>query len=189
MPWVRRLVAGLSRRRPEFVPRFFYVNFVLHTEEVRQPFSRIFSFCPVCVILLMLHYLYFIYLLSTPAVDNVVKKSTKKEWRRLDSSCPISLRHLDRRLMYSRRLGQEFVLQAVGVEYWFKLERWPDLSWLSAGRPVLTRPLELDLWLNHLKPKRHIYIYICRTASLTSRRYILNIYSTNIHTEYFKHAA
>jgi len=32
-------------------------------------------------------------------------------------------------------------------------------------------------------------IYICRTAELTSRRYILNIYSTNIHTEYFKHAA
>ena len=33
------------------------------------------------------------------------------------------------------------------------------------------------------------YIYIYRTAALTSRRYILNIYSTNIHTEYFKHAA
>jgi len=32
-------------------------------------------------------------------------------------------------------------------------------------------------------------IYICRTGALTSRRYILNIYSTNIHTEYFKHAA
>jgi len=31
--------------------------------------------------------------------------------------------------------------------------------------------------------------YICRTATLISRRYILNIYSTNIHTEYFKHAA
>ena len=34
----------------------------------------------------------------------------------------------------------------------------------------------------------YIYIYICRTAALTSRRYILNIYSTNTHTEYFKHA-
>jgi hypothetical protein len=31
-------------------------------------------------------------------------------------------------------------------------------------------------------------IYICRTAPLTSRC-ILNISSTNIHTEYFKHAA
>ena len=32
-------------------------------------------------------------------------------------------------------------------------------------------------------------IYICRTAALTSRRYILNIYTTNKRTEYFKHAA
>ena len=39
---------------------------------------------------------------------------------------------------------------------------------------------------NLLKPND---IYICRTAALTSRRYIWNIYSTNIHTEYFKHAA
>ena len=35
----------------------------------------------------------------------------------------------------------------------------------------------------------YIYVYICRTAALTSRRYILNIYATNIHTEYVKHAA
>ena len=40
--------------------------------------------------------------------------------------------------------------------------------------------------LNLLKPND---IYKCRTAALTSRRYILNIYSTNIHTEYFKLAA
>jgi hypothetical protein len=31
--------------------------------------------------------------------------------------------------------------------------------------------------------------YSDRTAPLTSRRCILNIYSTNIRTEYFKHAA
>jgi hypothetical protein len=30
--------------------------------------------------------------------------------------------------------------------------------------------------------------YMGRTAQLTSRRCILNIYSTNIPTEYFKHA-
>jgi len=42
------------------------------------------------------------------------------------------------------------------------------------------------LQINLLKPND---IYICRTAALTSRRYISNIYSTNIHTEYFKHAA
>ena len=32
-------------------------------------------------------------------------------------------------------------------------------------------------------------VYISRTAQLTSRRGILNIYSTNILTEYFKHVA
>ena len=42
--------------------------------------------------------------------------------------------------------------------------------------------------INLLKPN-DIYKYIRRTAALTSRRYILNIFSTNIHTEYFKHAA
>ena len=31
--------------------------------------------------------------------------------------------------------------------------------------------------------------YICRTAPLTSRRYILYIYSTHIGTAYFNHAA
>jgi len=41
-------------------------------------------------------------------------------------------------------------------------------------------------YINLLKPK---YIYMCRTAALNSKRYILNISSTNIHTEYFKHAA
>ena len=34
----------------------------------------------------------------------------------------------------------------------------------------------------------YIYIYICHTAPLTSRCCILYIYSTNICTEYFKHA-
>jgi len=40
--------------------------------------------------------------------------------------------------------------------------------------------------INPLKPND---LYIGRTAPLTSRRCILYIYSTNIHTEYFKHAA
>jgi len=39
---------------------------------------------------------------------------------------------------------------------------------------------------NLLKPND---IYMRRTAALTSKRCILYIYSTNIHTEYFKHAA
>jgi hypothetical protein len=38
-------------------------------------------------------------------------------------------------------------------------------------------------------PPNDIYIYICRTAPLTSRRCILNIYSTSIRDEYFKYVA
>jgi len=40
--------------------------------------------------------------------------------------------------------------------------------------------------VNHLTPNGH---YMGRTAQLTSRCCILCIYSTNIRTEYFKHAA
>jgi len=40
--------------------------------------------------------------------------------------------------------------------------------------------------LNHLTPNGH---YMGRTAQLTSRCCILYIYSTNIRTECFKHAA
>jgi len=39
---------------------------------------------------------------------------------------------------------------------------------------------------NHLTPNGH---YMGRTALLTSRCCILYIYSANIRTEYFKHAA
>ena len=58
--------------------------------------------------------------------------------------------------------------------------------------PAKFAALGLKRLINLLKPNDiyiYIYIYICRTAALTSRRYILNIYSTNIHIEYFKHAA
>ena len=41
-------------------------------------------------------------------------------------------------------------------------------------------------WINPLVPND---VYIRRIALLTSRRCILNIYSTNILTENFKHAA
>jgi len=41
-------------------------------------------------------------------------------------------------------------------------------------------------FVNHLTPNGH---YMGRTAPLTSRCCILYIYSTNIRTEYFKHAA
>ena len=71
---------------------------------------------------------------------------------------------------------------------WFR-RAWPevdcsdDVGNREEGDGLITFKL---LPINLLKPND---IYICRTAALTSRRYILNIYSTNIHTEYFKHAA
>ena len=47
-----------------------------------------------------------------------------------------------------------------------------------------------SLWTCRLTFSRlMIYIHICRTAPLTSRCCILYIYSTNIRTEYLKHAA
>ena len=60
----------------------------------------------------------------------------------------------------------------------------PKVSLVIASPQVL--PLPASKYFNILKPND---IYICRTAALNPRRYILNIYSTNIHTEYFKHAA
>jgi len=46
-------------------------------------------------------------------------------------------------------------------------------------------PTSIDI-INPLKPNN---LKKRRTAQLTSRRYILYIYSTNIRTEYLKHAA
>ena len=46
--------------------------------------------------------------------------------------------------------------------------------------------ITLQMIFNPLGPND---VYIRRTAQLTSRRCILNIYSKNILTEYFKHAA
>ena len=42
-----------------------------------------------------------------------------------------------------------------------------------------------ESYLNPLTPND---LYMSRTAPLTSKRYILYIYSTNVGTEYFKHA-
>jgi hypothetical protein len=62
---------------------------------------------------------------------------------------------------------------------------------LYEGKVKVT--LRVIIWIvpqlvvfNPLTPNGH---YSDRTALLTSRRCILNIYATNIHTEYFKHAA
>ena len=52
-----------------------------------------------------------------------------------------------------------------------------DLAWPSSG-------LQRLVSINHLTPDDH---YSGRTAPLTSKRWMLYIYSTNIGTEYFKH--
>jgi len=46
--------------------------------------------------------------------------------------------------------------------------------------------MKTDVYFNHLTPNDH---YMGRTTQLTSRCCILYIYSTNIRTECFKHAA
>ena len=53
----------------------------------------------------------------------------------------------------------------------------------------LQPPCDLQIQLPLNFSRLMIYIYICHTAPLTSRCCILYIYSTNICTEYFKHAA
>jgi len=71
----------------------------------------------------------------------------------------------------STYVGEERFVQGFGGETWGRQLGRPRCRW--------------DDYINLLKPND---IYICRTAALTSKRYILNIYLTNIHTEYFKHA-
>jgi hypothetical protein len=63
----------------------------------------------------------------------------------------------------------------------------PQTHILSQLDPIYTiKSYFFAIHFHPLTPKGH---YSGRTAPLTSRRCILNIYSTNIRTEYFKHAA
>ena len=58
----------------------------------------------------------------------------------------------------------------------------------SFMRSVVDRNVVIGAWMilvNRLKPNDP---YMGRTEPLTSKRFILYIYSTNIGTEYFKHA-
>ena len=64
------------------------------------------------------------------------------------------------------------------------------LSVQHATYTVVQRSLENRHLVKPLVPNDiYIHIYICHTAQLTFRRCILNIYSKNILTEYFKHVA
>ena len=59
---------------------------------------------------------------------------------------------------------------------------------------VLSQPKQLNTDYNHyvssstFNPLKPNDAYICRTAPLTSRRFILYIYPTHTSTAYFKHA-
>jgi hypothetical protein len=69
-----------------------------------------------------------------------------------------------------------------------------DCSCAQASTMYMLNPVA-NWWHTHTHTHTHTYIhiyihiYICHTALLTSRCCILNIYSTDICTEYFKHAA
>ena len=52
----------------------------------------------------------------------------------------------------------------------------------------MARPPVVDIGGNSLKPLTPNDLHMSCTAPLTSKLYILYIYSTNIGTEYFKHA-
>ena len=67
--------------------------------------------------------------------------------------------------------------------------KWRPRGRRKRGRPKLTwvegiKGLMGEKGINPLTPNDH---YSFRTAPLTSKRFILYIYSTNIGTEYFKH--
>ena len=59
------------------------------------------------------------------------------------------------------------------------------VCWMIYSGLIMQRVWIILKLLNRLKPNDP---YMGRTAPLISKRYILYIYSTNIGTEYFKHA-
>ena len=85
-----------------------------------------------------------------------------------------------------------WMIRCFGGTHWFRLQddwiwftwfRWNQLNYPEFGESIYFRSVGT---LNLLASND---VYIRRTAQLTSRRCILNIYSTNILTEYLKHAA
>jgi hypothetical protein len=56
VPWLRRLVTGLSPRRPGFDPGSVHVGFVVDKVALGQAFPRVLRFYPVNFIPPVLHY-------------------------------------------------------------------------------------------------------------------------------------
>jgi hypothetical protein len=50
VPWLRRLVAGLSPRRPVFAPKSVHVGFVVDKVALGQGFLRVLRFSPVSIV-------------------------------------------------------------------------------------------------------------------------------------------
>jgi hypothetical protein len=61
-----------------------------------------------------------------------------------------------------------------------------SVQFAAHNKAVFQTKQFVRFYLNPLSPND---VYICRTAPLTSRHCILDIYSTNVRTEYFKCAA
>jgi hypothetical protein len=57
VPWLRRLVTVLSRRRPGFDPESVHVGFVVDNVALGQVFPRVLRFSPVNFIPPLLYYL------------------------------------------------------------------------------------------------------------------------------------
>ena len=75
------------------------------------------------------------------------------------------------------------ITQNIYVQIWTVTEIMAREVWNYNSCYTL---IDYQIHINHLTPNDH---YMGRNAQLTSRCCILYIYSTNIHTEYFKHAA
>jgi len=95
------------------------------------------------------------------------------------------------RLPPGKRTGLHFIRGWVGVREVLngcKKSRLPPGFDPRTAQPGTSRYIDcaIHTYINHLTPNGH---YMGRTAQLTSRCCILYIYSTNIRTEYFKHAA
>ena len=65
---------------------------------------------------------------------------------------------------------------------------WGELPGLECPNSYTRFGFQLPLILSEFNPLTPNDLYISRTAPLTSKRCILYIYSTNVGTEYFKHA-
>jgi hypothetical protein len=57
VPWLRRLIVGLSPRKPRFDPGSVHVEFVVDKVALGQVFLRVLRFFPANFILPVLHYL------------------------------------------------------------------------------------------------------------------------------------